>query len=418
METELHIESIANTLYMPIAVDYDTTEKESTKKETQNMQKNKKNIKTTQNNHERQQETQTTDHARETLIQEKLAILECTGMGIYGIDFNGVCTFINSAALTMLGFEEKEVIGMNMHKLIHHHYPDGRVYEYSDCPLYEIYHSGSNAYTADDVVWKKDGMPLAIAVKANPIRIGGKFAGTVISFTDITKRKEQEARKDDFISIASHELKTPITTIKAFTQLLSKYYSGENNRRASLYLSKMDTQIDKLTRLVQDLLDVTKIKEGKLVYDQENFSLENMIRETIDEVQMTTSSHTIVYDASEDTLVYGDRYRINQVMTNLITNAIKYSPASEKVIVTSKPNGKMVNISIQDFGIGIPDEERKFVFERFYRVGGKARESFPGLGVGLYISYEIVKRHGGTMGVESTHGNGSRFFFTLPKSFI
>lgn len=231
--------------------------------------------------------------------------------------------------------------------------------------------------------------------------------------TDITEQKRLEQQKDEFLGIASHELKTPVTSLKAYTQLLERRFRNAGDGRSAELVQKMDAQLDKLTGLIGDLLDVTKIESGKLIFHFSHFDFDELIQEVAEEMQRTTSKHTIRLDLAASTIFYGDRDRIGQVLINLITNAIKYSPQSEKIVVkTTCEQGRIIT-SVQDFGIGIPPEMQQRVFERFFRVEGDTRTTFPGLGLGLYISAEIVKRHHGAIWVESEEGYGTTISFSL-----
>src|SRR5262249_15602001 len=157
---------------------------------------------------------------------------------------------------------------------------------------------GNGVIADNEVIWKKDGSLIDVEYKAHPYKVKNKVVGTVVSFTNITKRQEREQRRDEFLSIASHELKTPITTIKAFTQLLMRHYKQESNDKARIYLSKMDVQLDKLTALVQDLLDVSKIQAGKLIYNEEVFRLQEVVEETIDDTKLTYPNHRVVFQGN------------------------------------------------------------------------------------------------------------------------
>lgn len=231
---------------------------------------------------------------------------------------------------------------------------------------------------------------------------------------EIIERKKLEKQKDEFIGMASHELKTPVTSIKAYTQVLQFRFRKEQNVKATELLSKMDAQLDKLSNLISDLLDVTKMEGGKLHFHESYFDLNELIEEIAEEMQRTTSKHKIEKMLTTSKSLFGDRERIGQVITNFLTNAIKYSPQSDRIVIKTTMATNNVIISIQDFGVGIPESAQKKVFERFFRVGGLRQETYPGLGLGLYISSEIIKRHYGKIWVESKKGKGSTFSFSLP----
>lgn len=267
----------------------------------------------------------------------------------------------------------------------------------------------------NEVRWRRfDGEYRWIIFRAEPVRDGfGKIVAWFGSGVDITERKELERRRDDFIGIASHELKTPLSSIKGYTQLLERMVRETDNAKAKLYLAKTSTYIDRLNSLITDLLDVSRIQAGKLQFDISEFDFDALVKDGVESIQPTTTHHQIEVRGKADIKIEADRNRLEQVLTNLLTNAIKYSPQATKVIVRVKKNDATIEISVQDFGIGIPKEKQARIFERFYRVESSAK-SFPGLGIGLYISNEIVERHGGKLKIESEEGQGSVFTIILP----
>lgn len=257
--------------------------------------------------------------------------------------------------------------------------------------------------------------------RSNPLRDEtGKIHNWLAAVTEIQKIKEEEQRKGEFIKMVSHELKTPVTSIKGYVQLLLSMLHSENEVNLSelpikATLERVDKQILRLTRLITEMLDLSRLEESKLELKREIFDLNMLVTETIQDIQHTSSSHTIDLSLNFDARIIGDRDRIQQVLINFINNAIKYSPDKNliKVMITEAENNQ-VKISIKDFGIGINKVDQEKVFERFYRVSGKNETTFSGFGIGLFIAKEIIERHHGTISVESEISQGSTFSFTLP----
>jgi PAS domain S-box-containing protein len=230
---------------------------------------------------------------------------------------------------------------------------------------------------------------------------------------DITQQIELERHKDEFIGLASHELKTPVTSLKLYAQSLYKHSISHPDPKTQDYVSKINYQIDRLIELIRNMLDVTKLEANKIQLNFEVFDINRLISETISLVQTATSKHKLVIKGKSPLPVVADRERISQVLTNLLINAVKYSPDADQIITSVQPGSKSVLISVQDFGRGIPKSDHQMIFNRFYRVDTTDSNKLPGIGLGLYISNEIIKRHKSHIKVDSTPGQGSTFSFKL-----
>ena len=238
-----------------------------------------------------------------------------------------------------------------------------------------------------------------------------KWYGTSI---DVQVQKELERQKDNFLGIASHELKTPVTSLKAYAQVMEMMFTRANDSKNAGLVAKMDKQLNRLNSLIGDLLDVTKINTGKLQFSLSKFDFLEMVEEVIEDMQRTTARHFIRKQLHFTGTLLGDRDRISQVVVNLLSNAIKYSPEANEIIVYTEAVGNEIHLCVQDFGIGISRDKQDKVFEQFYRVSGDTEHTFPGLGLGLFISSEIVKRMGGKIWVNSVEGKGSLFCIAMP----
>lgn len=247
------------------------------------------------------------------------------------------------------------------------------------------------------------------------------MAGTTMLLAAIvSERKMYERKKDEFISIASHELKTPITSIKAFVQTLQLLFEKKGDRHSSVQMSRVNRQVDRLNRLVVRLLDLTRIQEGQVGLQNEKFSIGSLVREMVDDVSETTH-HRIQIKGNTKVNVLADRDRVGRVLINLLSNAINYSPKADEIIVRITKKPEYLVVSVRDFGQGVPKADRAKIFDRFYQIERKDSKPSLSLGLGLYISKQIVESHGGRIWVESNprksavaSKTGSTFSFSLP----
>ncbi len=221
--------------------------------------------------------------------------------------------------------------------------------------------------------------------------------------------------KDEFLSIASHELRTPVTSIKGYTQLAKSLIQESDLETSSEYLDVALDQIDRMSRLILELLDVSRIETGRLEIRREEISWSNFVRSVVERHQTANPERRFQLRTTDaDVDVEGDRDRLEQVLGNLIENAVKYSPDGSDIVIEVEPDGNRVITSITDRGIGIPTDELAQVFERFHRGRQVSSTNYGGLGLGLYISKQIVERHNGAIWVDSRQGEGTTFFFAIP----
>ena len=262
---------------------------------------------------------------------------------------------------------------------------------------------------------RKDGHYCWQLTRAIPLKdSSGNNEGWVGTCTDIQEIKELDQQKDHFISIASHELKTPITSIKGYIQILLSTYHESKDEFLKKSLGAVDKQIIKLTNLISDLLDLSKLKLGNLRLVKESFNMNELVEEVVEEIRLIKQDYQIHVTFQTTAIVFADRERIAQVIINLLTNAIKYSPRHKLIQVKCLLKDNYTTVVVKDRGIGINRKSQEKIFERFYRVEGKNEETYPGFRIGLFISSEIIHRHNGKIGVKSTPGKGSEFYFSLP----
>jgi PAS domain S-box-containing protein len=321
---------------------------------------------------------------------------------------DGQLDYVNRTAVDFFGIPPREVVGSEWFTRVHPDDQPGCIATWTNSV------ETGEVYQFEFRLMDKNGDYKWHLARALPFILDDKVIKWFGTNTDIDEQKLLQRQKDDFLGIASHELKTPVTSIKAYAQVLGAMLTKEGEHKKAEMVNRMDAQINRLTNLIGDLLDVTKINSGKLQFNKTWFDFNKVIEETIDDLQYITQKHNLIKNFTETGKIYSDKDRISQVLTNLIANAIKYSPHTDRIIVSTMLEGSEAIVCVQDFGIGIPDSKKDKVFEQFYRVSGNKQHTFPGLGLGLYISSEIIKREGGRMWVNSIEGKGSTFCFALP----
>lgn len=230
-------------------------------------------------------------------------------------------------------------------------------------------------------------------------------------------RYEAEFQKDEFIAMAAHEIKNPLNVIKGYAGLFQKKFKTNSKNKSSRYIDEINAQSDRLLELINDLLDVSKIEVGKFIYKDELFDFYSLTEEIITHQQIVSGRNEIILTGSTHKIIRADRYRVEQVITNLLTNAAKYSPQKTPIKVMVKGKKEGVILTVKDYGIGIPRSEQKTIFKHFYRSGKTNQRKIEGLGLGLFISSQIVKHYHGKLEVKSSETQGSTFYLEIPKNY-
>jgi len=339
------------------------------------------------------------------------AIVVSSDDAIISKRLDGTITSWNNAAERLFGYSAEEAIGKHITLII----PDELLRE--EIEIINNIKQGKRIQHYETVRQRKDGSRIYVSLSISPVKDRqGNIIGAAKIARDVSERRELEQRKDNFISMASHELKTPVTSLKGFIQILQRQMRQQEDPRTLLFLNRMDVQVKKLTALINDLLDVSKMQQGTLSFRKAILNLKELVYETVENVQAATPSHRLcVYEEVETPVqVYGDRDRLGQVLINLLNNAIKYSPDADIVQVRIRRHEERVEVAVQDFGPGIEEKYHERIFERFYQVTGPKESTYPGLGIGLYIVRAILEQHNGQIWLESQVGKGSTFYFSLP----
>lgn len=316
----------------------------------------------------------------------------------------GIISYVNEICCRDFGKTREELRGEGWQSFVH---PD-------DLPIciraWSYALSQNSEYSVQFRLRMADGQYKWHLGKAIPLIESGELKMWMGTNTNIDIQKSNEQRKDEFLAIASHELKTPLTSIKAFNQLMKR---SKDPKKLQGFVEKSASQIFRLEQLITDLLDVTKINSGNMTFEKDAFQFSEIIATAVQTVQAMSPDHEFLLENSIDVSYHGDRLRIEQVLMNFLTNAVKYSPNGGKVIITGKIQSDNIVVSVQDFGIGIAEFEMQRLFERYYRVDNEDLR-YEGLGLGLFICSEILKAHHGSFWLESKLEVGSTFYFRLP----
>jgi two-component system sensor histidine kinase VicK len=326
-------------------------------------------------------------------------------------DETGNVTYFNQAWCKLTGKTIEELLEFGWSALIH---PDDRA---AYLALYLDSVKNRVSYTGEYRILSATGQYRWLLAFATPrFKHDGSFAGFIGSFIDITERKQDEQRKNDFIAMVSHELKTPLTSALGYVQASKKKALINSDAFTAGILERANKQLGKMTTLINGFLNVSRLEAGKIHIDKKRFNMATLIDDVKDGILSDEMSHKIIFSPVKETWVNADKDKLEQVINNLISNAIKYSPHNTLIQVACIEIGNYTRVSVKDEGIGVRPEDQQSLFERFYRVEGEKTHSVSGFGIGLYICKEIIDRHDGEIGVESEVGQGSTFWFSLPIS--
>jgi PAS domain S-box-containing protein len=337
------------------------------------------------------------------------AIIASSDDAIISKSLESVITSWNDAAERMFGYTAGEMIGQSIYKLIP---PDRQDEEPMIMSRIKV---GERVEHFETKRQTKDGRQIDVSLTISPIKDSrGNIIGLSKIARDISERKQDEARKNDFIGMVSHELKTPLTSLTAILQVLQNKFKKSDDAFVPEALNRANQQVKKMSVMINGFLNISRLESGKLQIDKQPFIMGDLIREVIGEINLTVPGHFLEIGSCEKVVVQADREKINSVLTNLLSNAVKYSPKGSSIRVHCSERSGEVLVSVSDEGLGICPEDRAHIFDRYYRVESNRTRHISGFGIGLYLSAEIIERHGGHIWVESKSGAGSTFFFSLP----
>ncbi|MEO8795586.1 MAG: ATP-binding protein, partial [Daejeonella sp.] len=324
-------------------------------------------------------------------------------------DNTGKAVYFNEAWTRFTGRPQTEILDFGWADLIH---PDDKE---NFLNLYLASFKNQVPFTGEFRILNKAGnYGWLLATDRPRFNTDGTFAGYISSSIDITEQKQDDQRKNDFIGMVSHELKTPLTSLSAYVQILlnrARKYDDEFTKTA---LEKANRQVGKMNEMINGFLNVSRLESGKIHIDKQDFDLAFLVKEAEEDLESTNETHTVIFAPLERTMIHADREKIAHVISNLISNAFKYSPKNSTIHVACTTKNNSAYFSVKDEGMGISKDDIPMLFDRYFRVKGNNMHGISGFGIGLYLSSEIIKRHDGTIWAESELNRGSKFIFTLP----
>ena len=351
------------------------------------------------------------------LGRQNEALLASVGDGIYGVDRQGRVTFVNPSAAAMLGRRAEELLGLDAHDQFHAPGQRGLPSSRDACYITSAIHHGALVRGVEDVYLRADGAPFPVEITASPVVDDEEPRGAVVAFRDVTQRREVERMKDEFLSVVSHELRTPLTSIRGSLGLLAGGAAGELDARAATMVSIAAESSERLTRLINDLLDIERIAAGGDPLEVTAVDAGALVSAAVREIDGLAASAGVrleVGDCAGCALV--DEDQVMQTLTNLLGNAIKFSDPGGVVVADASQQDGHVLFRVRDQGRGIPVDKLESVFEPFRQVDSSDARRKGGSGLGLTISRSIIERHGGRIWAESEPGRGATLLFTVPSA--
>lgn len=353
-----------------------------------------------------------------SLASERERTLESVADGIYGVDTAGRVTFVNAAAAYTLGAVASDLVGRDAHASFHAPASDGTPLPADGCYIAEALHDGITVTAEQDLYLRLDGKQVPVEVTASPLRDDGVIRGAVVVFRDVTERREVERIKDEFVSVVSHELRTPLTAIRGALTLLDSDALHDSPEQAARMVRIALTSSERLGRLVDDILDTERLEAGTTQLQLAEHPVDALVAAAVDQVSLLAEKADVTLQpAPSPEVVSADAERVVQTLTNLLGNAVRFSPAGSTVRVTAAPVGNLVEVRVDDQGRGIPPDKLEAIFRRFEQVDASDTRERGGSGLGLTIARSIVERHGGRLwAVSDGEGTGSSFRFTLRRA--
>lgn len=353
--------------------------------------------------------------AQEDALVESL--FASIGDGAIATDEFGKIMRINSAALKILGFHKVEMLGQWLPRIVVSVTENDEPVELIDRTITKAFLIGQSV--AEKAYYlRKDGHKIPVSVNASPIILGGKPKGAIIIFRDITLEYEVDRMKSDFISLASHQLRTPLSSINMYAQMLYAGYMGELTEKQRAAIRTITDSAERMSQLINTLLNITRIENGTIIVGHKRIDMNALSEEIVDEMRVDAEAKLIklTFHASQrPPMAQTDRIIMKEILSNLISNAIKYTPISGAVRVSLKILKHKIILSVADTGIGIPSFSKDSIFSKFFRAPNVMRGETTGTGLGLYLVKGMAEQLGAEVWFDSELGEGSTFYLSIPE---
>ncbi|MBD2256699.1 PAS domain S-box protein [Pseudanabaena sp. FACHB-2040] len=394
----------------------------------------------------RSEQATLTDPDVENLRRQHQLILNAIGEGVYGVDLQGLATFVNPAATQMIGWEAAELIGQSMHKVLHHSHPDRSPYPREQCPIYAAFQDGIIHRVSEEVFWRKDGTSFPVEYLSTPMRDEqGNLIGAVVTFRDITQRKwaeavlqrtneelEQRVRdrtvelrqaneqlkelselRSRVVSMVCHEFRNPLNNILLSVSSMGRYSDQLTPDQKEKYLLGITDNVERMTQMIDAILLIGKVETKGIEVRPSSFDLVAFCRDLAAELEPEPEHRRIQFACRSKQLpVTLDKQMLRSILTNILSNSIRYSPAHSPIQFRISKRNQHATFQIKDQGIGIPPEDLPYLFEPFHR--GRNVSNIAGTGLGLNIVKRFLDLQHGTVKVDSQVGSGTTFTITLP----
>jgi PAS domain S-box-containing protein len=357
------------------------------------------------------------------VLEEKAnteALFSSIGEGVIATDIHGTIIRVNKPALAILGFQKSELVGHWFSEAVTAVNEDGSIIDNRQRPISKAFLTG-RTITERVNYMRKNGNIIPVLCNVSPVLLRGKPIGAIMVFRDISDDMQNDRLKMDFIGIASHQLRTPLTAVVTYAHMLEENFGGKLSDIQQSFVSVIITASRRMNELIGTLLNITRIEAGNIRIDPKPTQVANIIQEIIDEIKPEADGKRIklkLENKSKQEQIKTDRLLVHEVFSNLISNSVKYTPPGGNILITINERYNDIIISVKDNGYGIPIEDQRFIFTKFFRSTTAMKHDVTGTGLGLYLTKILVDNLGGEIWFKSIKNKGATFFVSLPKSSL